>query len=123
MADVTRRIDRWKSKFTPARTADTLERIYDDMARRYEAATVELVAMEEQVRQVLNAAEVHTALYVPYLDFARQLYRLTRGRHISGPSFALAAQVLLEKWSARGLRPEVLASIRSDVFDIPAPSP
>jgi hypothetical protein len=31
--------------------------------------------------------------------------------------------VLLEKWQNRGLRPEVLAAIRTDVFNVPAPAP
>jgi hypothetical protein len=35
----------------------------------------------------------------------------------------LAAQVLLDKWAGRGCDPDVLAKIRTDVFDIPAPEP
>jgi hypothetical protein len=77
--------------------------------------------MEDKTRQVLNAAGVHSPFYVPYLDFARQLFKLTRKRGITGDSFSLAAQVLLEKWAARGLNPDVLAAIRSQVFDAGAP--
>ncbi|MFO7651822.1 MAG: hypothetical protein R6X13_10850, partial [bacterium] len=60
-------------------------------------------------------------LYVPYLNYGRELFRLSRQRGISGNSFALAAQVLLTKWAARSLDPAVLAAIRSQVFNIPAP--
>jgi hypothetical protein len=35
----------------------------------------------------------------------------------------MAAQVLLDKWSARGCDPKVLAKIRTDVFDVAAPKP
>jgi hypothetical protein len=42
-------------------------------------------------------------------------------RGISGETFALAASVLLSKWAARGLDPDVLAAIRTEVFDIGAP--
>jgi hypothetical protein len=35
----------------------------------------------------------------------------------------MAAQVLLDKWAARGCDPVVLAKIRTDVFDIAAPKP
>ena len=39
-----------------------------------------------------------------------------------GESFAMAAKVVLDKWQARGLNPTVLAAIRTEVFDIGAPS-
>ena len=51
-------------------------------------------------------------LYVPYLNFGRQLYKLSAGRSIAGDSLALEAQVLLNKWAARGLNPDVLAVVR-----------
>jgi hypothetical protein len=47
----------------------------------------------------------------------------SRQQFISGESFAMAAQVLLDKWAARGCAPEVLAKIRKDVFDVDAPKP
>jgi hypothetical protein len=42
---------------------------------------------------------------------------------ISGEAFALAAKVLLDKWAARGLDADVLAAIRTEVFDVAAPAP
>jgi hypothetical protein len=54
-------------------------------------------------------------------SFGRQLYKLSRQQNISGESFAMAAQVLLDKWSARGCDPKVLAAVRKDVFNIEAP--
>ena len=78
--------------------------------------------MENKVREVINASGVSTSQYVPYLNFGRQLYKLSREQQISGETFAMAAQVLLDKWAARGCDPEVLAKIRTDVFDISAPA-
>jgi hypothetical protein len=66
---------------------------------------------------------VHTIFYVPYLNYAQQLYKLSRQQGISGESFALGAQVLLDKWAARGLDSAVLARIRTEAFDIFAPAP
>jgi len=57
-----------------------------------------------------------------YLDFARQLFRLSHGRSISGPTLAREAQVLLEKWASRGLDPDVLATVRTEVFNIGEPA-
>jgi hypothetical protein len=48
-------------------------------------------------------------------------HKLRRQQSISGESFAMAAQVLLDKWTARGCDPSVLTKIRTDVFDIAAP--
>jgi hypothetical protein len=41
---------------------------------------------------------------------------------MSGESFALAAQVLLDKWAARGCDAEVLARVRTEVFNVAAPA-
>ena len=123
MSDVTRRISRWKAKYSPEIAAQTTARIYADMTERYEAAVVALTTMETETKQVLSASGIDTMFIVFYLDFARQLFRISHGRSISGPTLAKEAQVLLEKWQARGLKPEVLAAIRTDVFSVPAPEP
>ena len=123
MSDVTRRISRWKAKFSPDIAAQTTARIFDDMTARYEASMLALSTMETDARQVLSASGIDTMYIVSYLDYARQLFRLSHGRSISGPTLAREAQVLLEKWQNRGLRPDVLAAIRTDVFNVPAPAP
>ena len=123
MSDVTRRVSRWKAKFSPDIAAQTTSRIFADMTERYEAAMVALSSMEVQTKQVLDASGIDTMYIVFYIDYARQLFRLSHGRSISGPTLAREAQVLLEKWQNRGLRPDVLAAIRTDVFNVPAPAP
>jgi len=122
MSDVTRRLDQWKAKYTSERAKSTMDAVYEKRQERCVAATVDLCAMEEQARQVLNAAGVHSSFYVPYLDVARQLWRLSPKRGIAGESFAMDAQVLLDKWAARGCNPDVLARIRTDVFNVAAPN-
>ena len=123
MSDVTRRISRWKAKYSPDIAAQTTARISADMTARYEASIVALNSMELDTKQVLSASGIDTMFIVFYLDYARQLFRLSHGRTISGPTLAKEAQVLLEKWQNRGLRPDVLAAIRTDVFNVPAPAP
>ena len=123
MSDVTRRLSRWKAKYSPETAAQTTARIFADMTERYGASVVALTTIETETKQVLSASGIDTMYIVFYLDFARQLFRLSRGRTISGPTLAKEAQVLLEKWQNRGLRPDVLAAIRYDVFSIPAPAP
>jgi hypothetical protein len=123
MSDVTRRISRWKAKYSPEIAAQTTARIYADMTARYEASIVALHSMELDTKQVLSASGIDTMYIVFYLDFARQIFRLSHGRTISGPTLAKEAQVLLEKWQNRGLEPDILAAIRTDVFNVPAPAP
>ena len=122
MSDVTRRLSRWQAKYSPEIAAQTTARIYADMSERYQAALIALCAMETETKQVLSASGIDTMFIVFYLDYARQLFRLSHGRTISGATLAREAQVLLEKWQNRGLRPEVLAAIRTDVFSVPAPT-
>ena len=121
MADPVKSTARWKAKYNLKRVNETLNDLREDMAMRYEVAMTELSVMEGKVKEVINAYGVSTSQYVPYLNFGRQLYKLSRQQHISGESFAMAAQVLLDKWAARGCDPKVLAKIRTDVFDISAP--
>lgn len=118
MPDATERARRWREKYDTERVKQTLDAQRDEMARRYEAAMAEVVAMEEQVRQVLNQAGVPTAAFVPYLNYGRQLYKLSRQRGISGESLAMEARVLLAKWRDRNCREDVLVRIRAEVFNI-----
>ena len=123
MSDPNQRPTAWKIKTNTGRVKETLDTLRPDMLKHYEAAVASLCEMETTARQTLNAAGVHTIMYVPYLNYARQLYKLSRQQGISGESFALGAEVLLDKWAARGLNPNVLAAIRTQVFDAVAPTP
>jgi hypothetical protein len=88
------------------------------MEARYKAAMASLLAVDIKIKQVLNAEEVSTILYVPYLSFGRQLWKLSRQQDISGESLQMAATVLREKWRARGLDPDVLLAVQKGVFAI-----
>ena len=68
MSDVTRRISRWKAKFSPDIAAQTTARIFADMTERYEAAMVALTTMETETKQVLSASGIDTMYIVFYLD-------------------------------------------------------
>jgi hypothetical protein len=123
MIDPNQRRMNWQIKTDTARMKETLDTLRPVMLKRYEAAVASLSEMEVKARQTLNAAGVHTIFYVAYLNYARQLHKLSRQQGISGESFAMGAQVLLDKWSNRGLDPTVLARIRTEVFDAVAPAP
>ena len=123
MTDPNQRRMNWQIKTDTGKVKAILDDLRLDMLKRYESAVASLCEMETKARQTLNAAGVNTIMYVPYFNYARQLYKLSRQQGISGESFALQAQVLLDKWAARGLNPNVLAAIRTQVFDAVAPAP
>jgi len=122
MSDVTRRIERWQKKYSPAQAKATLDLLQEGMRLRFEAATAEMAAMETKVKEVLNTQGVHTTNYVPYLSYARQLWKLGR-QQITGESFDMASEVLLQKLAGSGQDPDVLAAIRTQVFNSPPPAP
>jgi len=123
MSNSSRRLMAWQTKTDTRKVKEILDDLRPDMLKHYEAAVASLCEMETKARQTLNSAGVHTIMYVPYLSYARQLYKLSRQQGISGESFALGAQVLLDKWANRGLNPDVLAAIRTQVFDAAPPAP
>jgi hypothetical protein len=117
MTDPNQRQMNWQTKTETGKVKAILDDLRPDMLKRYEAAVASLCEMEVKARQTLNAAGAHTIFYVTYLNHARQLYKLSRQQGISGESLAMSAQVLLDKWTARGLDSAILARIRTEVFD------
>ena len=123
MSDPNQRLTAWQIKTDTGRVKATLDTLRPEMLEHYKAAVTQFCATEAKSRQVLDSAGVQTILYVAYLNYSRQLYKLSRQQGISGETFALAAKVLLDKWSARGLDADVLVAIRTQVFDAAPPAP
>jgi len=115
------RIANWQTKFNTNRVKDTLDTQRQRMLERYSDVTARLCAMEISVKQLLDFAGVSTIFYVPYLNYGRQLFKLSTQRDISDSAFAKASQVLLESWVNRGLDADVLDLIRTQVFNTHAP--
>ena len=88
MTDPNQRRMNWQIKTDTGRMKETLDTLRPNMLKHFEAAVASLCEMETKARQTLNAAGVHTIFYVAYLNYARQLYKLSRQQGISGESFA-----------------------------------
>ncbi|MFO7650407.1 MAG: hypothetical protein R6X13_03560 [bacterium] len=121
MADPTKRIAKWNVKFDTERVKAILDEMRPTMLERVNSVFTNIVAMETQVKQVLDTEGVPTINYPSYLSYGRELWRLTR-KEISGTSMQLEALVLLNKWVARGLTQSVLEAIRLQVFNVSAPT-
>jgi len=116
------RIANWNAMYKTDRIKAVLDDKRDQMYVNVQAVFPLLAAMELQVKQTLDALGVSVAQYAMYLAFGRELWSLSR-KGISGESAAMEADVLLQKWVARGLTQAVLEAIRTQVFNIVAPTP
>ena len=116
------RIAKWDAKFKTDRVKSALDDMRPTMFTNVQAVFPLIAAMELQVKQVLDGLGVSVAQYAMYLAFGRELWALTR-KEISGESAAMEADVLLQKWVARGMAQAVLEAIRTQVFNIVAPTP
>ncbi|MEO0020479.1 MAG: hypothetical protein ABIK47_07615 [candidate division WOR-3 bacterium] len=121
MADVTRRMERWRIKTDPDKVCARLKELRPSMDRRQELQQIFLVEIETKAKQVLDSANVPTMLYPFYLNFAREIY--SRRMRFSGSSLAREIGVLLEKWVMRTLEREVLERIRDEALSVPEPAP
>lgn len=118
MPDKMKRFTSWSAKYNTERIKATLDDMRNDMQARYKAAITEMLAIDTRVKQVLNGKGVSAILYVPYLSFGRQLWKLSREQEIAGDSLQLAAEVLRNKWKARGLVEDVLPAIQQEVCGV-----
>ena len=118
--DPTARLNNWNEKYNLERVNAILTEKRPTMLQNMGAVVQLLTAMESQVKQVCDGAGVPTITYPFYLDFGRELWKLSR-KEISGESLALEAATLIAKWVARGLTQSVLQAIRTDVFNVAAP--
>jgi hypothetical protein len=122
MMDPVKRIARWNTKYNTERIKATLDELRPAMLASVTSVFPLLTAMELQVKQVLDMAGASVIEYPFYLNFGREMWRLKRS-DFSGDALAEEAAVLIGKWVARGLTQSVLETIRTQVFDVSAPTP
>ncbi len=121
MPDPVKRIENWDAKFDTTRIKAINDFKRPKMLEHVTAVFTSLASMEGQVKQTLDAAGVATILYPSYLCFGREMWHLY-AKEITGESAAKEAATLIAKWVSRGLTQAVLQAIRSQVFNVPAPS-
>lgn len=114
------RFSKWDAKFDTERVKAILDDLRPGMLVEAQVVFDNIATMEAEVKQVLDGSGIATIMYPFYLAYGRELFRLQRNG-ISGESLALEAQVLLNKWVARGLTQSVLEAVRTQVFNIAAP--
>ncbi len=120
--DPTRRIEGWDKKYNIERISAILTERRPKMLERVNYTFVSLASMEAQVKQVLDQEGVSVITYPFYLNFGREMWHLCQ-IDMSGNALAVEAATLIGKWVARGLSQSVLETIRTQVFNVGAPTP
>jgi hypothetical protein len=120
-SDPTKRIENWDAGFDTAAVKTKVDKKRPKMLEHVSSQFPALALMEGEVKQVLDGLGLPVIQYPFYLCYGRELWHITHERSMSGESAAVEAQVLLDKWVARGLVQSALEKIRKDVFNIVAP--
>jgi len=120
--DPLKRVGKWDAKFKTDRVKAALDDMRPDMFARVQSTFPDIVAMEGQVKQVVDGLGVSMIQIPFYLSFGREIWSLQRN-DVSGETLAIEADVLIQKWVARGLTQAVLEAIRTQVFNVVAPAP
>ena len=113
------RLFKWEVRTDPQRVKDVTTASKATYKAHAETAFALLEAMEVRVKQVLDTLGLPITDTVGYLAFARTIWKTSQKYH--GATLAIEAQTQVDKWVARGLVQSALESIRTQVFDIPAP--
>ena len=109
----TERVQKYSKAVIPDNVRAKFEAELSDMISKQQAAQAELVAMETAVREILDNEGIMANFRIPYLNFARTLFR-AKGRQ-SGEALIKVAQAEMAKWIAYGLDPTVLSKIATKV--------
>lgn len=100
------RIRKYEVKFDPTVVSARFTAVKDLAVEQFQVHAADLEGMENLVKNTIQD-KISNPLDVPqYLDFARELYRLTKTH--SGKVLASEVAIAKAKWTARGLNPEIL---------------
>ena len=103
------RIKKYTAKFDPTVVSARFTAVKDLAVSMFQVHAADLEGMENLVKNAIQD-KISNPLEIPqYLDFARELYRLTK-KH-SGKVLVSEVEVAKAKWTARGLNPEILDTI------------
>jgi hypothetical protein len=113
---IKRRVARWEAKYTPERMAAILGAKAEHMRERFRVQTEMLGRVEHRISEVTDAAGVSVIVRMWYKDFGREVCRVWRT--IPSSCQEREYDVVRYKWTARGLEPTLLASVKAAVIEL-----
>jgi hypothetical protein len=91
------------------------------MLSQIEAEFPAPVEVENEVKVILGDVGISSSLNPPYLNFARETYRMSK--KLIGKQLLRQVDASMAKWIARGFDRDILERIRNTVFTLTAPIP
>ncbi|MEM2262126.1 MAG: hypothetical protein QXK24_06715 [Ignisphaera sp.] len=116
-----RRVTKYEKTVVPDIVKTKFEALKDIMVANQNAMQSLIVDMEMKVGQVLNEAGIAGVNRIPYLNFARTIFRASLS--YSGLALRTLADGEKAKYTALGLNSTVLDAIIDALGVPPAPSP
>lgn len=116
-----RRMKKFEANFDPDAIRQSLERQRESIIEQQAEKQAELEKVDNLTKLILGDESVQSALYLSYLNFARQIWK-TKNTFTSG-TLKLEADIILYKWTRRGLNEDILKRIRNQIFTLEAPTP
>lgn len=116
-----RRMKKFEANYDPDAIRQSIERQRDSIIEQQAVKQAELEKVDNQTKLILGDESVQSALYLSYLNFARQIWK-TKNSYTSG-TLRMEADIILYKWTRRGLDEDVLKRIRDTIFTLEAPTP
>jgi len=113
---IKRRVARWEAKYTPERVSAILAAKGEQMRERFRVQTEMLGRVEQRVGEVTDAAGIPVMMRIWYKSFGREVCRIWRT--IPSSCQELEYDVVRYKWTARGLEPTLLASVKVAVIEL-----
>jgi hypothetical protein len=113
---IKRRVARWNAKYNTERIAAILGAKSEQMRERFRVQTEMLGRVEHRISEVTDAAGVSVITRMWYKDFGREVCRIWRT--IPSSCQELEYDVVRYKWTARGLEPTLLASVKAAVIEL-----
>lgn len=116
-----RRIQKWDKKLSGDVLSERVATLKPLMFSQIEAEFPTLVEVETKVKTVLGDAGIPTWQNPAYLNFGRELYKLTK--RFSGKQLLKMAEAAMVKWVYLDLAQPILERIRDTIFALTALTP
>ncbi|MBS4015540.1 MAG: hypothetical protein KGZ86_03790 [Candidatus Latescibacteria bacterium] len=116
-----RRMQKLEANYDPDAIRDSLQRQRESILEQQKTKQAELEKIENSTKLLIGDESVLSTLYVSYLNFARQIWKL-KNTYTSG-TLKIEADIMIYKWTRRGLDENILKRIRNEIFTLQAPAP
>lgn len=112
-----RRMRKLEANYDPDSIRQSIERQRDGILEQQ----AELEKVENLTKLIIGEESVVSALYLSYLNYARQIWKAKNT--FSSGTLKIEADIVLYKWTRRGLNEDVLKRIRNEIFTLESPTP